>query len=80
MWSDYYFYLISLPETERNNQIIIMICFWTFMFLVGIIDEFIKKNNYNKNNWFVVFFIILWYKIIKSKINKSKGWYIWIIK
>lgn len=50
MWSDYYFYLISLPETERNNQIIIMICFWTFMFLVGIIDEFIKKNNYNKNN------------------------------
>lgn len=44
MWSDYYFYLISLPETERKNQIIIMICFWIFMFLTGVIAEFIKKE------------------------------------
>ena len=43
MWSDYFFYLIGLPEKERNAQIIILIVFWIIIFLIGILTEYIKK-------------------------------------
>ena len=43
MWSDYFFYLMGLPENERNVQITILVAFWVFMFDVGILVEYIKK-------------------------------------
>lgn len=43
MWSDYFFYLMGLPENERNVQITILVAFGIFMFGVGILVEYIKK-------------------------------------
>ena len=34
MWSDYFFYLIGMPEKERNAQIIMLIAFWICMICV----------------------------------------------
>ncbi len=44
MWSDYFFYLISLPEVERNQQILLMLSFWGIMIFIGFIIEMIKKK------------------------------------
>ena len=43
MWSDYFFYLMGLPEKERNAQIIILIAFLICMICVGILAEYIKR-------------------------------------
>lgn len=43
MWSNYYFYLMSLPEIERKNQIIFLIGFFVLSLLLGIVIELIKK-------------------------------------
>lgn len=44
MWSEYFFYLMGLPETERINQILIMIGFWSILLFIGLITEIIKKK------------------------------------
>ena len=44
MWSDYFFYFISLPEVERNQQILLMLSFWGIMIFIGFIIEMIKKK------------------------------------
>lgn len=44
MWSDYFFYLMGLPEKDRSTQILIMICFWSILLIVGIIADRIKKK------------------------------------
>jgi len=53
MWSDYFFYLMGLPENKRNTQIAMIVAFWIIMFLIGGTIEFIKhklsKNNVEKN-------------------------------
>lgn len=43
MWSDYFFYLMKLPEKERNYQITIIICIWSIMLIIGILYEYINK-------------------------------------
>ena len=43
MWSDYFFYLMGLPENERNVQITILVAFWIFLIGVGILVEYIEK-------------------------------------
>ena len=43
MWSDYFFYLMGLPEKERNAQIIMLIVFWICMICLGILVECIKR-------------------------------------
>ena len=43
MWSDYFFYLMGLPEKERNTQIIMLIAFGICMICVGILAEYIKS-------------------------------------
>ena len=48
MWSDYFFYLIGLPESERNTQILVIISFWCILLIVGTMTEKIKKNLVNK--------------------------------
>ena len=50
MWSDYFFYLIGLPENERNVQITILMAFWILMFGVGILVEYIKKLYLKRKN------------------------------
>lgn len=45
MWSDYFFYLVELPETERNKQIAIMLGIWLVLLIIGIIVDKIKKCN-----------------------------------
>ena len=49
MWSDYFFYLMGLPEKDRNIQIIIMISFWSFFKIVGIIVDTKLLVTHNKN-------------------------------
>lgn len=44
MWSDYFFYLIRLPENERIIQIKILIMFFISMLLIGSIVEYIKSR------------------------------------
>ena len=44
MWSDYFFYLMGLPEGERKQQIIIMTIFWIVMFLISVIIEIVKRK------------------------------------
>lgn len=44
MWTDYYFYLMTLPELKRNTQITISIVFWAIMLCVGILVEYIKNK------------------------------------
>lgn len=44
MWSNYFFYLMGLPEKYRNIQILIMIGFWSILLIVGIIVDRIKKK------------------------------------
>lgn len=44
MWSDYFFYLIRLPENERIIQIKILIMFFISMLLIGSIAEYIKSR------------------------------------
>lgn len=43
MWSEYFFYLMALPENERNTQITMIVVFWIIMFLIGILVENISK-------------------------------------
>ena len=43
MGSDYFFYLMGLPEKERNAQIIMLIAIWICMICVGILAEYIKR-------------------------------------
>lgn len=43
MWSDYFFYLMALPEKERNYQIVVIICLWSFLLMSGAIYEYINK-------------------------------------
>lgn len=50
MWSDYFFYLMGLPENERNVQITILVAFWIFMLGVGILVEYIKKLSLKRKN------------------------------
>ena len=50
MWSNYFFYLMELPENERNVQITILVAFWIFMFGVGILVEYIKKLYLKRRN------------------------------
>ena len=52
MWSDYFFYLMGLPENERNVQITILVAFWIFMFGVGILVEYINKLYLKRKNKF----------------------------
>lgn len=44
---DYYFYLSKLPEEEKRNQILLLIGFFIVLFIIGIIDVFIR-NKFNK--------------------------------
>lgn len=44
---DYYFYLSKLPEEEKRNQILLLIGFFIVLFIIGIIDGFIR-NKFNK--------------------------------
>ena len=44
MWIDYFIYLSQLSPEERTNQICMLIVFFTIMFLIGIIDEFIRRK------------------------------------
>lgn len=48
MWIDYYFYLMILPEVKRTKQIIIIVCIWINMFIIGIIVGIVKKIINNK--------------------------------
>ena len=50
MWSDYFFYLMGLPENERNVQITILVASWILMFGVGILIEYIKKLYLKRKN------------------------------
>lgn len=43
MWSDYFFYLMGLPENERNMQILMMIGFWCILLIIGMIEDRVKK-------------------------------------
>ena len=43
MWSNYFFYLMGLPENERNVQITILVAFWIFMFGIGIVSRIYKE-------------------------------------
>lgn len=47
LWMDYYFYLSKLPEEERRNQILLLIGFFIVLFIIGVIDEFIR-HKFNK--------------------------------
>lgn len=49
LWMDYYFYLSKLPEEERRNQILLLIGFFIVLFIIGVIDEFIR-HKFNKKN------------------------------
>lgn len=53
MWSDYFFYLMGLPEKERNVQILVIVGFWIIMLIIGYLYEYInillKKKTSNKN-------------------------------
>ena len=44
MGSDYFFYLMGLPEIERNKQILLMIGYWCVILIIGIIADKIKKK------------------------------------
>ena len=43
MWIEYFFYLMGLPENERNAQIAMILAVWIIMFLIGILAEYISK-------------------------------------
>ena len=53
MWSDYFFYLMGLPENKRNVQILVIVGFWIIMLIIGYLYEYIntqlKKKSSNKN-------------------------------
>ena len=49
LWMDYYFYLSKLSEEERINQILLLIGFFVVLFIIGVIDEFIR-HKFNKKN------------------------------
>ena len=53
MWSDYFFYLIGLPEKERNIQMVVIMGFCVIMLILGFLYENInkklKKKSSNKN-------------------------------
>ena len=44
MWSEYFFYLMKLPEVERKQQILIMVGFWCALLLVGFILDKIERK------------------------------------
>ena len=44
MRSEYLFYLMGLPEKDRNIQILIMIGFWNILLIIGVIADRIKKK------------------------------------
>lgn len=43
MWSNYFFYLMRLPENERNAQITMIVAFWIIMFCIGVLVEYVSK-------------------------------------
>ena len=45
MWSDYFFYLMGLPENKRNVKILVIVGFWIIINFsnCGLLD-------YNVNN------------------------------
>ncbi len=47
LWMDYYFYLSKLQGEEKRNQILLLIEFFIILFIIGIIDEFIR-HKFNK--------------------------------
>ena len=53
MWSDYFFYLMGLPENKRNVQILVIVGFWIIMLIIGYLYVYIntqlKKKTSNKN-------------------------------
>ena len=48
LWMKYYFYLSKLTE-ERRNQILLLIGFFIVLFIIGVIDEFIRHKFSKKN-------------------------------
>lgn len=44
MWSDYFFYLMGLPEVERKKQVLIMIGFWCVLLFLGFLADNVKKK------------------------------------
>ena len=44
MWSNYFFYLMSLSEQERNKQVLIIIGFWCILLIMGFIIDKINKK------------------------------------
>ena len=53
MCSEYFFYLMGLPEKERNIQIMVIVGFWIIMlilvYLYENINRKLKKKSSNKN-------------------------------
>ena len=53
MCSEYFFYLMGLPEKERNIQIVVIVSFWVIMLILGYlyknINRKLKKKSSNKN-------------------------------
>lgn len=44
MWSDYFFYLMGLPEKERNVQILVIVGVWIIMLIIGYLYEYINTK------------------------------------
>lgn len=44
MYTDYFFYLNTLTEAERNKQIFIIISIWLIMLIIAGVIEFIKSK------------------------------------
>ena len=44
MWSDYFFYFMSISEQERIKQILLIIGLWCVLLIIGIIIDKTKKK------------------------------------
>ena len=54
MISNYFIYLNNLPKEEKIEQILILLAFFTILFIICCVIEFLKLKfiNKNKNNFF----------------------------
>ena len=54
MISNYFIYLNNLPKEEKIEQILILLAFFTILFIICCVIEFLKLKfiNQNKNNFF----------------------------
>ena len=54
MISNYFIYLNNLPKEEKFEQILILLAFFTILFIICCVIEFLKLKfiNQNKNNFF----------------------------